>query len=196
MKYYLLAFFFVYLLTTMILPSWRVQKMTGEKAFLVPNDDSAQGFIGKVFRFLFLLAFLVLGCNACFPEWMTFLAPFSYLENQGIYLAGISLLHFSLFIVLLAQYQMSASWRIGFSDAQQTELVTNGLFRYSRNPVFLGMLLTMTGLFLILPNAFTLLGCILIYVVLQIQIRLEEAFLLQKQGDKYRSYMARVPRWL
>jgi protein-S-isoprenylcysteine O-methyltransferase Ste14 len=105
------------------------------------------------------------------------------------------LLHVSLLVVLVAQAQMARSWRVGFDKNAKTELVQGGLFRYSRNPVFVGMLATMLGLFLVLPNAMTLLAAALTWVVLQIQVRMEEEYLSKTHGEPYLEYLQKVRRW-
>lgn len=196
MEYYLLLFFFAYLLLTMVLPHWRLMRQTGQKAFVVPNDDSAQGFIGKVFRLLFLMTLLVLLINAFVPYWRPYLLPAYFLENIWIKWIGLVLLHLSLFFIVFAQIQMSRSWRVGFDEKQKTELVTAGVFKFSRNPIFLGMLTTMAGLFLVLPNALTFAAILLAIVVLQIQVRLEEKYLRKVHGEAYFEYERRVRRWL
>ena len=196
MGYYLLLFFLAYLLLTMALPHWRLMRQTGQRAFVVPNDDSAQGYIGKVFRLLFLLALLVLCTNAFVPAWRPYLLPVFFLEQTWIKWAGLVLLHLSLLFIVFAQYQMSRSWRVGFDEKQKTELVTGGVFRYSRNPIFLGMLTTMVGLFLALPNALTFAALLLAIVVLQIQVRLEEVYLRKVHGEAYLDYEKRVGRWV
>ncbi len=196
MKYYLLLFFFVYLLLTMALPHWRLMRQTGQKAFVVPNDDSAQGFIGKVFRLLFLMSLLVLLINAFVPTWRPYLLPAYFLEGNWVKWSGLVLLHCSLLFIVFAQIQMSRSWRVGFDEKQKTELVTTGVFKFSRNPIFLGMLTTMVGLFLALPNALTFAVFLLTYVVLQIQVRLEEVYLRKVHGSAYLEYEKKVGRWV
>lgn len=195
MKYYLLLFFFAYVVVTMAVPYWRVKWATGQNAFIVPRDDSAQGFIGRIFKLLFGLAFVVLSVNAFAPQWTDYLLPADFLAKPGIWWVGMALLHLSLLLVVVAQVQMARSWRVGFDEKQRTELVTDGLFRYSRNPVFVGMLATMLGLFLVLPNALTLLAAALTWVVLQIQARMEEEYLSKAHGAAYLDYMRRVRRW-
>lgn len=195
MKYYLLLFFFTYVMVTMAVPYWRVKRATGQNAFIVPRDDSAQGFIGHIFKLLFGLAFVVLSVNAFAPQWTAFLLPADFLAKPRIWWGGMALLHLSLFLVVVAQVQMNRSWRVGFNENQRTELVTVGLFRYSRNPVFVGMLLTMLGLFLVLPNALTLLAAALTWVVLQIQVRMEEEYLTNTHGNLYLDYMKKTGRW-
>ncbi len=195
MAYYLLLFFFTYVLLTMLLPRWRMKRATGTEVFVVPRDDSAQGFIGRIFKLLFGLAFVVLVVHAFAPQWERYLLPADFLETSAIEWAGLILLHVSLVIVLVAQAQMARSWRVGFDENAKTELVKGGLFRYSRNPVFVGMLLTMLGLFFVLPNALTLLSMVMTWVVLQIQVRMEEEYLKRAQGAPYSDYLNRVRRW-
>ncbi|MFY8191279.1 MAG: methyltransferase family protein [Bacteroidia bacterium] len=98
------------------------------------------------------------------------------------------------FIIYFAQKHMKNSWRIGIDNETKTELVTSGLFGLSRNPIFFGMILSLIGLFLSTPNAFTALFLILGYVLIQIQIRLEEEFLMKEHGEKYLRYKQKVRR--
>ena len=86
---------------------------------------------------------------------------------------------------------MKNSWRIGIDTETKTELITAGLFQLSRNPIFFGSLI---GLFLTTPNALTGLFLILGYVLIQIQIRLEEEFLTDQHGQKYTEYKQKVRR--
>ena len=195
MKYYLLHFFFSYTVLTMLLPRLRMRRATGQEVFVVPRDDSAQGFIGRMFKLLFGLALVALAVNAFAPQWERWLLPADFLRSEWLRWAGLVLLHGSLLLVLVAQAQMARSWRVGFDEKSKTELVTGGLFRHSRNPVFVGMLLTMLGLFFVLPNALTLLSAALTWMVLQIQVRMEEAYLTTVQGEPYLDYLKQVRRW-
>lgn len=91
---------------------------------------------------------------------------------------------------------MGRSWRIGIDEENKTELVTAGMFRVSRNPIFLGMRLNLLGLFLILPNAVTLAIWLLGDVAIQLQVFLEEEFLQQAHGTAYQQYQATTARYL
>lgn len=91
---------------------------------------------------------------------------------------------------------MRESWRIGIDEENKTELVTNGFFAISRNPIFLGRMIANIGLFLVLPNAFTLLIIALSTVSINTQIRLEEEFLEQEFGEQYQEYKTKVRRWI
>ncbi len=76
-------------------------------------------------------------------------------------------------------------------------LVTTGVYRRSRNPIYLGMVLLYLGLALIFVASWALLLLIPVLVALQIAvIRREEAYLERRFGAAYREYRARVRRWL
>jgi protein-S-isoprenylcysteine O-methyltransferase Ste14 len=134
--------------------------------------------------------------NAFLPAYYNYLLPVWYIENLIIQSIGMTLIHLALVWILIAQVQMDKSWRIGFDNQQQTELKTTGLFKISRNPVFLGMSASLFGIFLVIPNAFTLLVFVLGFVSFQVQIRLEEEYLLKTHGDNYLQYCQKTKRWL
>ena len=89
---------------------------------------------------------------------------------------------------MLAQVQMGESWRIGLDEEHEAALVQSGVFGLSRNPIFLGMMLTLLGLFLVIPNALTLVAFAMGVVLIQIQVRLEEEFLAKTYGNEYADY--------
>ena len=97
---------------------------------------------------------------------------------------------------LAAQAQMGMSWRIGIATAHRTDLVQNGLFSLSRNPIFLAMRVSLMGLFLALPAAATLALLCAGEILMQVQVRLEEQHLLASHGQAYADYRERVRRWL
>jgi protein-S-isoprenylcysteine O-methyltransferase Ste14 len=75
-------------------------------------------------------------------------------------------------------------------------LVVVGPFRYSRNPVFLGYLALLFGIF-VGSGAPTLLVYVLAFVgYLRFFVGREESDLLERFGDEYRIYVQSVPRWL
>jgi len=98
--------------------------------------------------------------------------------------------------VIIAQLQMKNSWRIGVDTTTKTELITHGLFRFSRNPIFLGMTVSLAGFFLVLPTAFAFFFLLIGSILMQIQIRLEEEYLIKEHGQMYLAYKKRVQRML
>ncbi|MCG8505066.1 MAG: isoprenylcysteine carboxylmethyltransferase family protein [Sphingomonadales bacterium] len=78
-----------------------------------------------------------------------------------------------------------------------TAIVTEGLYRYSRNPIYIGLSLAYLGLLLILDAGWAL---VLLPVVLVLMnegvVKREEAYLAGKFGQPYLDYKAKVRRWL
>ena len=78
-----------------------------------------------------------------------------------------------------------------------TAIVTNGIYGYTRNPMYLGMALTYAGVAILCDSVVALLLLIPALLVIQYGvIRLEEHYLDGKFGADYRTYMQRVRRWL
>ena len=76
-------------------------------------------------------------------------------------------------------------------------LVLDGPYRYTRNPMYLGMLLLYVGVALITGLTWALLlvpGLVLI--VNRVVIRREEAYLTRRFGEAYTAYLGRVRRWI
>lgn len=189
-------YFIIYFGIAFVLKSVVVAKQIGKNPLVLPKDDSAYGLIGFYFKLTLIAMFLYVVAYALFPNWHDNFLPIIQLDNLTIKYVGLGLLFISLVWTVIAQGNMKNSWRIGIDTDTKTELVTSGLFSISRNPIFFGMILSLVGLFLTTPNALTALFLILGYVLIQIQIRLEEEFLTKEHGQAYIDYKQRVRRLL
>jgi protein-S-isoprenylcysteine O-methyltransferase Ste14 len=159
---------------------WRsvvVYRTTGINPYVLGGSDNAYDYIGVVFRLTFLAVVGVIILFSVFSSVYTYAAPIVWLERDAARWFGLVLLVVSLVWTAVAQVQMGASWRIGIDKKTRTELVEKGLFKVSRNPIFLGMRLALLGFFLTIPNAVTLLTLVLGDILMQIQVRLEEEHL-------------------
>ncbi len=186
----------VYFLAAFVVKSIMVAKQIGKSPFVLPKDDSAYGLIGLYFKMTMISLGVYSLIFAFFPELQIYCKPIQNLENNSIQIIGISLLLFALVWTIAAQHHMRLSWRIGIDLETKTELITTGIFKLSRNPIFLGMISCMIGLFLVNPNAVTLILLIISYLLIQIQIRLEEDYLAQQHGEIYAQYKLKVRRYL
>jgi len=100
---------------------------------------------------------------------------------------------FTLFVLALIAF--GQSWRVGIDERTPGELVTRGVFAYSRNPIFLFIDLYFIGTFLINGTLFFLLAALIVVVGIHYQILQEERFLLQYYGDSYQFYRNAVGRY-
>ncbi|MBN8700345.1 MAG: isoprenylcysteine carboxylmethyltransferase family protein [Chitinophagales bacterium] len=196
LKIYLPIYLVLYLAVAFVLPTYRTWKQTGVNPVTFGKTDTAHNYIGFLMKLLIALLFVALLIFSFNIPTYEYLLPVWYLQHPIILYSGLALIHIALLWVVIAQFQMSKSWRIGIDEENKTELVTAGLFSISRNPIFLGMILSVTGIFLIIPNALTFFLCLSTYFVIQIQIRLEEEFLIKQHGDEYLHYKQKTRRLL
>ena len=192
----LLPYALGYLAFVFILPSYRVYKRTGKNPYLFGKSDSAHDYSGLQMRIVPAATILAIIIYSVLGEVYQFLVPIGYLEIDRVKLAGALLLILSLCWIIIAQINMGQSWRIGFNNNDAAPLIRSGVFRISRNPVFLGMIVTQIGFCLMMPNVLTLLILSQVYQLLQIQVRLEEEYLASMHGDEYKDYCKHTRRWL
>ncbi|MCA9929358.1 MAG: isoprenylcysteine carboxylmethyltransferase family protein [Anaerolineales bacterium] len=196
LKIFMLIYLVVFYATAFFWRSWRTWRETGINPYRLNHGDALHRLVGQWYRVITAGVAGSVLIYALVPAWYAYLAPIAWLEETAVRNTGIAILLFSLVWVLAAQAQMKNSWRIGIDTEHETTLVTGGIFRRSRNPIFIGMRVNLLGVFLILPNAVTLTLWILGDVLIQFQVLMEEAFLQKQHGPAYEQYCRQVRRWL
>lgn len=100
-------------------------------------------------------------------------------------------------LVSVAAFVKARTTVTPLAPEKASSLVTGGLYRFTRNPMYLGMLLILTGIAVLLasPINIAILGVFIAYIT-TFQIKPEEALLEAKFGEAYRKYMQSVRRWL
>lgn len=92
---------------------------------------------------------------------------------------------------------MRDNWRAGVSKTDKTDLVTTGIYRFSRNPAFLGFDLVYIGILLMFFHWALLVVSAIAILIFHLQIALvEEKFLMQAFGKEYLHYQNRVRRYI
>ena len=99
-------------------------------------------------------------------------------------------------IFLISVLCMKDSWRAGIPANDKTELVTGGVYAYSRNPAFLGFDLQYIGVLLMFCNLLTAAFTVFAVSMLHLQILQEERYLTAAFGRAYLDYRHRVFRYL
>ena len=122
---------------------------------------------------------------------VTWLPPRGALVLSGI---GAIILVGGLVLLVAAQLQMGASWRIGIDEGAAPGLIDTGLFRFCRNPIYLALLVIIAGYVAMLPTPISLLMWVGAYLSVRLQIRAEEAYLRRSYGEAYHAYARRVGR--
>jgi protein-S-isoprenylcysteine O-methyltransferase Ste14 len=78
-----------------------------------------------------------------------------------------------------------------------SSIVTSGVYRYTRNPMYVGLALMLVSWAVHIAVPFTLVGPVVFMLfITRFQIIPEERVLTSKFGGEYRKYQERVRRWL
>jgi protein-S-isoprenylcysteine O-methyltransferase Ste14 len=109
---------------------------------------------------------------------------------------GAVLLFGGVLLCFVSQRNMGSTWRIGVVERAKLGLTTTGLYVYSRNPIFLGLLAAIAGYALLLPTELSLVLFIAACIGVRRQIAVEEKHLLSTYGDVYRAYAQSVGRFI
>lgn len=168
-------------------------QITGDHGLRPANKDSST--LARVLSAFWIVAlaapWIVTGLDA-----FGVITPHFDFGNTG-FIIGTFISLIAIIVCFIAQLQMGASWRIGVKEDERTELVTEGLFAYMRNPIYSTVYLLGIGLVILIPH-WSMLACLVFaYFTIDTQVRnIEEPYLRKQHGDAYvRDYFARVNRY-
>jgi protein-S-isoprenylcysteine O-methyltransferase Ste14 len=123
--------------------------------------------------------------------------PAKFMQRAPAFAIGILIIIGAIALGLVAVREMRRAKTPLDVRKSTTEIVTSGVFQFSRNPIYIGMVLFCLGAAFLLDSLWSLGFCAALALVLQRGvIEPEEAYLEQKFGDKYLRYKAKVRRWL
>ena len=196
LRYFLPLYFLLYFFVLVVLKTIVIRKQIGKNPIVLTTDDSAYGLIGFYVKFtmLTLVAYIII--FSAFQQWYEYFIPIKLLENERIKLVALFISLAAFFWIVISQNNMRQSWRIGVDLQNRTELITDGVYKISRNPIYVGMIISTAMLFFITPNMLTLLISILSFILIQIQVRLEEEYLTKMHGQEYLNYKQKVRRFM
>lgn len=139
--------------------------------------------------YLFVSLILMWLLNRYLPVFRYLQAPWTYLGVIPI-LAGIAIA-----AVSVSRFARAETGIIPFDEA--TTLVTGGLYRFTRNPMYLGMFLILIGAALSMGSISPLLPVWLFMLVIRYNfVAGEERFLEHAFGRDYLDFKNKVRRWL
>ena len=121
----------------------------------------------------------------------------TYIEIIWIRVLGCILGILGVGVFVISILTMRDSWRAGVPNDEKTELVTTGIYAYSRNPAFLGFDLIYLSILFIFFNWGLLVITVLTVVMFHLQIvKVEEDFLIKTFGEEYLEYRKKVCRYI
>lgn len=116
---------------------------------------------------------------------------------KHVLLVAISIIFGVLAIIffLLATSTMKNNWRVGIPE-EKTSLVINGIYKWSRNPAFVGFDLLYISNTILFFNVPLLICSLFAIVMLYLQILQEEQHMLDVFGKEYEEYKKHTLRYL
>ncbi|MBI3722968.1 isoprenylcysteine carboxylmethyltransferase family protein [bacterium] len=149
---------------------------------------------------LFLLVAAVLAAHAAAPLVSPeLLAPISLAPARlawPLEVAGAILVVGATALMFAAQVGLGASWRIGIEEGARPGLVRTGFYAFSRNPIYLFLIVAVVGLLLLVPTWITLAAVVVSVALVRLQVRAEEDYLERAYGEEFRDYARHVGRFL
>jgi protein-S-isoprenylcysteine O-methyltransferase Ste14 len=130
----------------------------------------------------------------------TILVPVDITIPDPIKFCGLLVLALGFVLVIWANYTLLVIGKIGFTAREPFHvphtLVTEGPYKFTRNPIYLAVVLLAFGAGLVLDSvSFLILSPGLFYVFQKWFISWEEKKLEEKFGDDYREFKSQVRRW-
>tara|TARA_B100001287_G_C22660010_1_gene519826 strand:- start:1499 stop:1942 length:444 start_codon:yes stop_codon:yes gene_type:complete len=119
------------------------------------------------------------------------------IPNQTLVSILILLIGILILILPVSKFIKSKTTIDPIKFKKVNKLVTSGIYKYSRNPMYLGLLLIVISSSILYLNIYSVMTPIFFYYwINRFQIKREEIFLTEKFGKEYVLYMTRTRRWI
>jgi protein-S-isoprenylcysteine O-methyltransferase Ste14 len=118
-----------------------------------------------------------------------------FFRSDAVAWGGVLFCLTSLLVLLWSLISFRQSFRIGIDIDRPDKLIVDGVFAFSRNPIYVGFGLILIGEFLILPNWVTLVYLVAAAGLVHRQVLREEEYLRGHYGAAYEQYCHRVRRY-
>ena len=179
------------LLAAMVITRIIIMRKRGILAFVVGQTNKSEYLLVFI---IFFLAYSAAANALSLPIPAAVVRPFwgSMIPGWfGIVLCVTANIGFAVSLISFGD-----SLRIGIDEKTPNQLVTDGVFRFSRNPIYVCFLIFFTGLFLVHRNIVVAVAVSLFALTIHSQILREEKFLASRYGVEYEEYRKKVRRYL
>lgn len=159
-----------------------IRRATGDRPWAFASAKGLQRIAGSSFALSVAALLVAAALASASPEVRTIPAAIIGLIGAAI--------------VIVAQVQMGRAWRVGVREGDAPLFISHGLFRFSRNPIFVGMMLIGLSAAMVSVAWWGWVALALFVASCAVQVRIEEAHLEASFGQDYRNFRATTPRWL
>jgi len=179
----------IVLMLGMVLTRAFMMRRKGVKAMKFGAMDKTDFFIPPFAFFYFYLVF------AAAFGWPT-VSTQEFFQSEGIAWIGVVLCLIGLLLLFWGLASFGQSFRVGIDTDHPDQLITTGIFAFSRNPIYVAFASILLGQLLISPNWISLAYVGAATWLFHRQILREEKFLKEHYGHAYLAYCTQVRRYL
>ena len=179
----------IVLLIGMVLTRVLLLSRTGTRAMHFGSIDKTDFLIPPVALFYFYTVF------AAAFGW-PLVGGRKFFQSVAMTWIGIGLCCGGLLVLLASLISFGKSFRVGIDVDRPDQLVTTGVFAWSRNPIYVALFLVLVGQFLVFPNWVPAVYLVAGSWLFHRQVLREEEFMRRQYGDEYAQYCQRVRRYV
>lgn len=107
---------------------------------------------------------------------------------SGWNIVGLTLFIFGLTVALIARFTLKRFYSSTLLTRKDHQLITHGIYRFTRHPIYLGVLMACMGPPVYAPSLFGFLIILVLIPIFLNRIRIEERMLTEEFGDAYQAY--------
>lgn len=179
----------ILLMLGMVLTRALMMRRKGVKAMKFGAIDKTDFLIPPFAFFYFYLVF------AAAFGWAT-VSTQAFFQSGAVAWLGVVLCLAGLLLLLWSLTSFGQSFRVGIDADHPGQLITTGIFAFSRNPIYVAFASILVGQFLIFPNWILLVYIIAATWLFHRQVLREEEFLKKHYGQEFLTYRTHVRRYL
>jgi protein-S-isoprenylcysteine O-methyltransferase Ste14 len=144
------------------------------------------------------LLLVLAGVGFFFPLIWVVSPAFSFAEyplRSGPFVAGLTCLAIGLWLFFRSHADLGTNWSVTLELREEHRLITHGVYRAIRHPMYSALTLYAVGQALVIPNWVAGLSNLIAFaVLLALRLGAEEKMMAQQFGDEYAAYSARTKR--
>jgi protein-S-isoprenylcysteine O-methyltransferase Ste14 len=189
-QYYISAALFV-LFAACVAGRAAMLRRRGVKAIVFGATDKTDFLIVPIVP---VIVYAVFANAFGLPMWRPLIAPFWTTTVPGF--IGLALCLVAVIGIAASLISFGDSFRVGIDEKKPDKLVTDGMFAFSRNPIYVCFGAFFLGQFLVHDNILTAVAVVIFALLIHRQVLREERFLRPHYGAEYEAYCRRVRRYL
>jgi len=115
-------------------------------------------------------------------------------NNNSAGITGLALCLLGLVTACRARYLLGKNWSVSVQKKDDHELITRGVYKLVRHPIYTGLLLMFSGDALITGTWRGVIAVAILFISFLLKLRKEEKWLTEIFGDKYLEYMTQTKK--